>query len=544
MSLSRKHFLYQSEVIVFIIITTFALCFAAYTSHAWEDYYITYRVSQNLATGQGLVYTIGQRVHAFSSPLGVLIPAFLNFVTGNVSDALVLWLFRLISVTALASAAVMMLKVGRYAKFGLLPLILITAMPIIDAKTVDFTINGMETGLAILFIALTIYFLIIPSKAAIFKLGIAWTGLMWTRPDGFVYIGALALGFLLFHQPNIANTRKGLIIIYLKAAAVTAILYSPWFIWAWLYYGSPIPNTIIAKALYWEDNFINHFKNIQSYPNILISNITRLKDPVFLPSYFGLGGWPIVMRVASLLSIICAFYWLLPFARPSARAVSFAFLTVHIYLNSVAVPSPWYLPNLAFLGFFIFSQIVDHSLTVLTKRKLQIVSLVAAIIFIQGTFLLLSAYQLRIQQKIIEEETRKQIGLWLQDNATSQNDTVFLEPLGYIGFYSQLKMYDFYGLASPEVIYARKLTRSGENISPAMVRLLRPNWLVLRPQDLDYLNNMDQSILAKEYIPTYSFDANPKLKPYNWIPGKEYLLFDSKFFIFKRSEDIVISQPL
>ena len=36
------------------------LGFAAFTGHVWEDYWITYRASHNLATGQGLVYTPGE----------------------------------------------------------------------------------------------------------------------------------------------------------------------------------------------------------------------------------------------------------------------------------------------------------------------------------------------------------------------------------------------------------------------------------------------------------------------------------------------------
>ena len=42
-----------------------ALAYGCYTQHAWEDFYITYRASKNLATGHGLTYTIGERVLVF-----------------------------------------------------------------------------------------------------------------------------------------------------------------------------------------------------------------------------------------------------------------------------------------------------------------------------------------------------------------------------------------------------------------------------------------------------------------------------------------------
>ena len=43
------------------------------------------------------------------------------------------------------------------------------------------------------------------------------------------------------------------------------------------------------------------------------------------------------------------------------------------------------------------------------------------------------------------------MGLWLQKN-TPAGATVFLEPLGYVGFYSQRYMIVDVGLVSPKVV--------------------------------------------------------------------------------------------
>jgi len=69
------------------------LAWSLYTQHAWEDYYITYRASKNLATGNGLTFTAGERVHSFTSPLGVLLPALASLLTGNSSDKLLCGFF-------------------------------------------------------------------------------------------------------------------------------------------------------------------------------------------------------------------------------------------------------------------------------------------------------------------------------------------------------------------------------------------------------------------------------------------------------------------
>ena len=47
--------------------------YTLYTNHIWEDFFITFRHSQNLCEGKGLVYNEGERVHGFTSPLGVLL---------------------------------------------------------------------------------------------------------------------------------------------------------------------------------------------------------------------------------------------------------------------------------------------------------------------------------------------------------------------------------------------------------------------------------------------------------------------------------------
>jgi hypothetical protein len=222
--------------LVYAAVFAIALSFAAYTNHAWEDYYITYRVSKNLATGHGLVYTVGERVHAFTSPINVLVPAVLSIITGNTSDGLVLWLFRIVSAAVLAAAAVLLFEIARKNSLTLIPAAIMVGLFGLDAKIVDFSINGQETAFMMFFLALTLHALTVPSRWTILKLGLAWTGLMWTRPDGFIYFGAVALGFVLFNagQP-IAQSRLRLLKVFLCAGAITTVLYSPWVLWAWHY---------------------------------------------------------------------------------------------------------------------------------------------------------------------------------------------------------------------------------------------------------------------------------------------------------------------
>jgi len=76
---------------VFGAVMAVALLWTRSPQHAWEDYYITCRSRKNLATGHGLVFNPGDRLHTFTPPLGALLPAVACLVTGSHSDDAAIW---------------------------------------------------------------------------------------------------------------------------------------------------------------------------------------------------------------------------------------------------------------------------------------------------------------------------------------------------------------------------------------------------------------------------------------------------------------------
>ena len=547
--------------LVFAAVFAIALAFAAYAQHAWEDYYITYRVSKNLALGHGLVYTVGERVHAFTSPFNVLIPAALSLLTGNHSDELVLWLFRVVSAALLGGAAVLLFESARKNSLGRLATVLLIGLFALDAKIVDFSTNGQEVAFMMFFLALALHALTVSSQWTALELGLAGAGLMWTRPDGFVYLGAIALGFLLFDAGRpIGQSRLGLLKLFLSAGAITIVLYVPWILWAWSYFGTPVPHTIIAKGMWRATSALvaqglGHSApgsaSHSSFLSALVGRLLRTSvDSTFLPAYalvFGGWHWTAVLY-ARCLAFVCVGYWCLPFARPQARAASFAFMLGHIYLSYVTpCYFPWYVPSCGIFGLFVLAhiaqQVLDFARSLQVKhhtssRWLQagVRILTAAVLTSACLILLSAAWQLRIQQREIEDGTRKQIGLWLRQQAASPADTVFLEPLGYIGFFSQLKMLDTPGLCAPEVVAAeRRLKTTNFGL---IIPALRPDWLVLRPKEADQVRTVAPHFLAEAYSEVKVFDATARVAAYRWLPGRGYLHVDQKFIIFKRNQTL------
>lgn len=544
-----KSYPIYSPLWIFLLVFAIAIAFAIYTNHAWEDYYITYRCSKNLATGQGLVYTPGERVHTFTSPLGVLIPALLSMVTGNMSDAFVLWLFRILSAAALALAAVFLLGVVRRLMLSRIPALFLLGMFALDVKTIDFTINGMETGILLFFVGLMLKGFLAPGRVAALELGVAFGGLMWTRPDSFVYIGSLCLGFVVFggYSP-LAEDRTGLIKVLAKAYFVAACLYLPWIIWSWHYYGSPIPHTVIAKGLNKQWAIVDLFRSFVLYP-VLSVLYKGSFAALFLPPY-AIGGWPYWLTFWSrALAWPSALAWSVPRLSAPYRAASLSLMLGGFYLDEInPFPYPWYLPICTLLSIFILAGALQHfsnwigqsacskaNKTACSRILVHFPKVFVILALSMSLVLSLSAaWQLRIQQRVIEEGNRKQVGLWLAAHASSKADTVFLEPLGYIGFYSQLKMRDYPGLCSPEVVAARKKLES--NRAAGLIRELKPVWLVLRAAEAARIGKNSPELLTREYALLKTFDVADRISSYSWLPGRGYLISDQTFLIFRRSE--------
>ncbi len=537
---------HRALVLLFSLSFTLALLFALGTGHAWEDYYITYRASENLAMGHGLVFTEGEPLHTFTSPLGVLLPALVRFVLGEASPESVLWGFRLISSAMFAGAVALIARTVRQQGLAIAAVALTAGLIAFDAKSIDFTINGMETGMMLLALAALVAAMTTHSAHRWLWIGLAWAALLWCRPDSLVYFGALAAGTLLFPPPG-SITRSTWVGIFFKAAIVCAVLYLPWIIFTSRFYGTPIPHTITAKGLFVHHELLPLLGSFMSFPLKLLTPSSPFRL-LFSPAYVDAGGWPLLVRLVSIgLGAVAALYWVWPRGRALARAVSFTTFCGGFYLDAICpFPAPWYLPFTAFFAAITLGFIADGVLrrsqtaqigdgvhrTGLLKRG--VTAGVACLLL--GQFVLTTAVgvQLHYQQALIEDGNRRIIGTWLKDNAASRDDSVFLECLGYIGYFSGLKMFDHPGLASREMVDLRRSLRTDD--WAILVNELKPTWLVLRPKELVRLEGSDGGLLDRSYRRVKTFDVAERIAQVGWLPGRAYLESDQTFHVYHRRE--------
>jgi hypothetical protein len=546
----------EKQITIGIIVFVSAVClgFAIYTRHVWEDYWITFRCSRNLATGQGLVYTPGERLHSFTSPLGVLLPAAFSWMTGNDSDDLVLWLFRLVSIAALAWGMVLLFRVLQQVQSNRIAVFFPLALIGLDSKVVDFSINGMETGLLIFFLALTIHGLLIVGRRQWWRIGVGWAGLMWTRPDSCVYIAAASLAVLCFPPGPIGRqTRKAWLKNLLMAGSACGAIYLPWFLWAWGYYGSPIPHTIVAKSVNMPPLSASGLLiALVTFPLKILSGGTDMAW-VFLPSY-SLAWFTEEHRwfiaASFVFGVVAAFAWVVPLFRPQTRLFSLMFFLGNYYLTAVVkTVFPWYQPPVAIFGYLTVGLVLDQILDLMNKGELfrrsrgwvarlpgtlrpGIVIAITVLILGQLTMTLWEARLQCLAQQLIENDIRRPIGLWLRAHARTPHDTVMLEPLGYIGYYSGLKMLDYPGLASKEMVATRrKLGKAREN---QVFLELKPDWLVLRRVEIEDQRYGEAAQLGEWYDPVQAFDGEAKMKAIHWFPGRTTIECDAQFLIFCR----------
>jgi len=514
---------------VFLLGALPAIAFALFTQHAWEDWYITYRAGKNLANGYGLVFEHGQVLHTFTSPLNVLVPAFFSWLTGN--DDMVLWLYRVLGAVLLGASAVCVLRVVRAQGYALWVAVCALLWLAIDGKIIDFTINGQEAGFMVFFLALTLLALV---EQRTLLLGVAWAGLMWSRPDSFVYIGALGLGYGWMRLLQQQDTWQGLVLRYVKAALVAALLYAPWLLWTTWYYGTPVPHTVVAKGLDGHLSVTGLLQSLLLFPWTSLVQVTAL-NYAFMPSYFVMGGWPDALALlARGLAWFAAMAWLLPRVSPFVRMLSLVTFLTGFYLEHVAPFYPWYYPPLGFFSILTLSALLQQCWQALPswQRGLRWVS--ASIVAIWLLVTVAMAWQVRVQQTVIEEGLRKPLGLWLREQAGNERQTVFVECLGYIGFYSGLKMYDYPGMSSPEMVAARRVV--GEDWVQ-LIRYLQPDWLVFRLREAQLVYQVDPALLEQVYQEAAVFDRSRELQRYAFLPGRGYLEYDQAFVVFRKVVD-------
>lgn len=525
--------------IAFAVITR--LGFILYTHYTAEDAFITFQFSRRIAEGLGFVYNPGEPIYGTTTPL------FTFFLAGWMKlfsePRLGAWLLDLV-----AFAGTMIFTALSLQKLGISRTrqCLVITLFALSSRFWSADAGGMETPLVLLLMAAGWYAVIMNSYT--------WAGilaglLLWTRVDLAIWV--LILAFPAFKK----NWKTGF--IYLL---ITAVVYLPWLIYAALVFGSPIPNTITAKAIAYSATEINsifsHFMvlfrlfslsdlaielfkltNLISGCMVVFSAWTifnfRKNAPILLLVLFILvdGAVLVLYRTTYFLRYFIPLLWAftilsgLSFGEVWERIwernliiyllFSVALTTGIISFLSLslfyAAPLPYLEAFLDYvlytwLGVFIF--FVTTGFASYFKKKAWIPAILGKASL--GVFLTLlailgfeNARLVRYLQVNRHENSLTKIGLWINQN-TPSDSTVMLEPLGYIGYYADRFMLDEVGLVTPRIVSlkARGIRRTEE-----YYRILQPDYVIIHCDDSRTMQDKGLGVLVSDYL--FQIAVNP-----------------------------------
>ena len=409
---------------------------AAMQPIAGEDAYITFRYAKMLASGQGLVFNPGEAVMGFTSPpwtlwcaLGALLHVDLVWwtrATSLLADAASVWLgWRMLeSAHGRTSAAAFALFFAGWPLFA----------------------AGAASGLEVN-VFVTLGFLAASLVASAHPAGGIVLGLFAVmRPEGLVAALVIALG---------ARNRARL-----EAAGVVALTL----VALTLYYGSPVPQSLSAKAgLYgtpgpWAGR--HWWEWMWPFPVGRFPIVSEGQHMMF----FSLAFLPAVVAGARVLAPV----WRSPAALVAAAGIA-------IWLGYVALGVAffwWYLV----MPLAAFALVAAVGLPVIVRSRLVWAAALLAVLGIWTT-----AIRLYVGRSQAEEVAFMPVASHLGARARP-GDRVLLEPIGLIGERTMLHVLDETGLVSPEIA-SRRLRGAGWYAD--IVQRHRPEWLVARPDALE-----------------------------------------------------------
>mgnify|MGYP001312256638 CR=1 FL=1 len=213
-----------------------------------DDAYITLRYAQHWLRGDGIVFNTTERVEGYTSFFHLALVSGAAKLVGGVNNLpLITQGIGLLAFGGICAIIAFVLKPSttqlNYSPQALLLLLIPTNLALIA-----WSLGGLETTLyTALLMLLTYQFSNTPDSSSlttkkINRLGILLAIITMTRPEALLFVGITGLFLLLPH--GLKSPRwKQLSILVLSFLVV----WLPYFLWRWNYYGDPFPNTYYVK---------------------------------------------------------------------------------------------------------------------------------------------------------------------------------------------------------------------------------------------------------------------------------------------------------
>jgi len=540
----------RAGFVIAVVAMLLRVIFWVYTHRYWEDALITCLHSENLASGLGMTHVRSGEppLHGFTSPLSVLVPLIGDLMHVGFGVEFL----KLVSMFAGALTVLYVLAIGLHRSVRLPgPLILLVMGYVgFEHHQILWGMSGMETQLSTLILLMSVYYTIAWKPV---YLGVSLGLCMLVRPD-YAFWCLIVGVYILFKDYK----------QFPKIVAIALALYLPWIAFTLVHYGSPVPNTIIAKGLgypkWWDKVDAINFFTLKRHTWIMLAEqLHVMLGPIFaghgasIHIFFSNGPESLVgnlmfaFAVIGTLAILFRRQWTL---WPLAGCVV-VYSLYYVYL--VPVIFGWYkVPYLATLlllsvrGMQSVARLIPGGrVRILLARedarpptRLRTGVLAAFTAAYLGLFISVLPVCFLTERQIqqyVENDVRKAAGLYLAEHM-KPDEAVGCEPLGYMGYYSRGNVYDWPGLASRTVVAWSKQQRREDRCLENMLKDLQPEYLFLRDLEVLYWFK-DTQWLKDQYHVVAVFAIDPAAaKRIRWLDRN----IDTAFRIYKRNrpEDV------
>src|SRR4029077_8451501 len=212
------------------------------------------------------------------------------------------------------------------------------------------------------------------------------------------------------------------------------------------------------------------------------------------------------------------------------------FMAYRIYFLPAVNYYEWYLPPfLAVMMVIVALGMQRMAITMPAPAKAAAVALAVA-------FAIHMPFSFVVEGKVqsVEDQVRTQAALYLKDHV-QPGQSVVSESAGYVGFYGGVKLYDYPGLTSRTSVRALQALPPGQRDIQHLIEALHPDWVILRPWELQSLANEFPDVAA-EYqlqkvfelpgVPEANLDVSGGAR----LAFGDYEIYnvDAKFAVLKR----------
>ncbi|RJP25105.1 MAG: hypothetical protein C4520_03030 [Candidatus Abyssobacteria bacterium SURF_5] len=422
---------------------------AFYFNYSTDDAFITFRYVRNMLDGHGLVYNAGERVEGYTNFLwGMLISLPASLGLKIELSAKLLGLFfgaaTLVVVTAIAFLWVGPRVPAGYRLLLCLPAFLLAA----SGPFAMWTLGGLEAVFFTFLLALTtLCYLRSDRPEAKYATGLLLALLTMTRPDGIVFLPAtLAHVAIGVGEDRTHDLRRKQILDCIRLIAAFSILYLPYFIWRYSYYGFLLPNTFYAK--------------VGGGPAFLVRGLK------YAWQFFSTYGF-VPLAAASAFFYARMQQPVEPLKHEDRRIFSYLFLQIAAYLIFIVavggdqlVMKRFFVPLLPALYLLTLRGAIEllPSTAGLEQSDAGWRKAVAAAGVISLGITAMPSFGGAEHNRVFKIEKpadsdRKIVGEWLGENVDSEA-TVALIPAGIVPYFSGLRTIDLVGLNDPNIAHA------------------------------------------------------------------------------------------